>query len=124
MVSTTEPKVVTGSTESKVPADGIAQGQAEAALPIAEKNIEAVGAVYEDFPNEEEINTLRRVAGNVPMRLYTIAFVELCERFSYYGTVIVVSATPPYFEIATSRTLTSYVVYVKSPESLQRPSRN
>ncbi|KAK6540231.1 hypothetical protein TWF694_009047 [Orbilia ellipsospora] len=36
-------------------------------------------------PTEEELATLRRVAGKVPWAAYTIAFVELCERFSYYG---------------------------------------
>ncbi|EWC47154.1 hypothetical protein DRE_03523 [Drechslerella stenobrocha 248] len=36
-------------------------------------------------PTEEELLTLRRVAGKVPWAAYTIAFVELCERFSYYG---------------------------------------
>ncbi|KAK6346103.1 hypothetical protein TWF730_010434 [Orbilia blumenaviensis] len=36
-------------------------------------------------PTEEELATLRRVAGQVPWTAYTIAFVELCERFSYYG---------------------------------------
>ncbi|KAF3925269.1 hypothetical protein ABW20_dc0106174 [Dactylellina cionopaga] len=36
-------------------------------------------------PTEEELSTLRRVAGQVPWTAYTIAFVELCERFSYYG---------------------------------------
>ena len=32
---------------------------------------------------------LRRVAGKIPWTAYTIAFVELCERFSYYGTTVV-----------------------------------
>ncbi|KAK6352871.1 hypothetical protein TWF696_004871 [Orbilia brochopaga] len=42
--------------------------------------------VHEDgTPTEEELNTLRRVAGKVPWTAYTVAFVELCERFSYYG---------------------------------------
>ncbi|KAF3940644.1 hypothetical protein ABW19_dt0200252 [Dactylella cylindrospora] len=40
-------------------------------------------------PTEEELTTLRRVAGKVPWTAYTVAFVELCERFSYYGTTAV-----------------------------------
>ena len=40
----------------------------------------------EEYPTAEEVNTLRRVCGTVPWSAYTIAFVELCERFSYYGT--------------------------------------
>lgn len=97
MASTVETNAVPEGSEHKTsvaPPKGTIDTQAEAAVPIQEKNIEAVGAVYEDFPTEEEIHTLRRVAGNVPIKLYSIAFVELCERFSYYGTVIVVSTLP------------------------------
>ncbi len=42
-----------------------------------------------EFPTEEELHTLRRVADKIPWMVYTIAFVELCERFSYYGTTVV-----------------------------------
>ncbi|KKA28469.1 hypothetical protein TD95_002530 [Thielaviopsis punctulata] len=44
---------------------------------------------YEDSPSEEDLASLRRVADHVSLSLFTIAFVEACERFSYYGTVIV-----------------------------------
>ncbi|KAL9056497.1 MAG: hypothetical protein Q9162_002872 [Coniocarpon cinnabarinum] len=37
-------------------------------------------------PNAEELATLRRVTGKIPWLAYTVAFVEMCERFSYYGT--------------------------------------
>ena len=40
-------------------------------------------------PTEEEMHTLRRVSGKIPWAAYTVAFVELCERFSYYGTTAV-----------------------------------
>ncbi|KAK3359123.1 POT family-domain-containing protein [Lasiosphaeria hispida] len=40
-------------------------------------------------PTEEELHTLRRVPDKIPWSIYTIAFVELCERFSYYGTTAV-----------------------------------
>jgi POT family proton-dependent oligopeptide transporter len=36
-------------------------------------------------PTEEELITLRRVSGKIPWTAFTIAFVELCERFGYYG---------------------------------------
>lgn len=39
-----------------------------------------------EYPTAEEVHTLRRVCGSVPWAAYTIAFIELCERFSYYGT--------------------------------------
>ena len=51
---------------------------------------DSVGADGEDeYPTAEEVNTLRRVAGSVPFSAYTVAFVELCERFAYYGTTVV-----------------------------------
>lgn len=42
-----------------------------------------------DAPTIEELHTLRRVRDHIPWKAYTIAFVELCERFSYYGTTVV-----------------------------------
>jgi len=42
-----------------------------------------------DEVTEEELRTLRRVSGNIPWTAFTVAFVELCERFSYYGTTVV-----------------------------------
>ncbi|KAH6641633.1 POT family-domain-containing protein [Chaetomium tenue] len=42
-----------------------------------------------DSPTEEELHTLRRVPDKIPWSIYTIAFIELCERFSYYGTTAV-----------------------------------
>ena len=45
-------------------------------------------------PTDEELQTLRRVAGKVPWTAYTIGIVELCERFSYYGTTAVCMSTP------------------------------
>ncbi|GLB40829.1 putative POT family protein [Lyophyllum shimeji] len=41
------------------------------------------------FPTEEERKTLRRVADTIPWNAYLIAFVELAERFSYYGSSVV-----------------------------------
>ena len=46
---------------------------------------------HEAFPTEEELRTLPRIADKIPPRIYTVAFVELCERFSYYGTQILCS---------------------------------
>jgi proton-dependent oligopeptide transporter, POT family len=39
------------------------------------------------FPNVDA-STLPRVSDKIPWRVYTVAFVELCERFSNYGTTI------------------------------------
>jgi proton-dependent oligopeptide transporter, POT family len=38
---------------------------------------------------KDELKSLRRTFGSVPFLLYTIGFVELCERFAYYGTTVV-----------------------------------
>ena len=48
----------------------------------------------EEYPTAEEVENLRRVCGVVPWSAYTIAFVELCERFSYYGTTAVCKFAP------------------------------
>ncbi|KAI4152941.1 MAG: hypothetical protein L6R39_001722 [Caloplaca ligustica] len=50
---------------------------------------ESVDFDDKEYPTPEEVETLRRVAGAVPWASYTIAFIELCERFSYYGTTVV-----------------------------------
>lgn len=42
-----------------------------------------------EYPTEAELHTLRRVSGHIPWKAYTLAFVELVERFSYYGTTVV-----------------------------------
>ncbi|PBP26215.1 putative MFS peptide transporter [Diplocarpon rosae] len=54
-------------------------------------DVGAAAVKEEDFeiPTEHELETLRRVSGKIPWAAYTIAFVELCERFSYYGTTAV-----------------------------------
>jgi POT family proton-dependent oligopeptide transporter len=43
----------------------------------------------ENMPTEEEMTTLRRIPDKIPWRVYTIGFVELVERLSYYGTTAV-----------------------------------
>ncbi|KAK5952220.1 hypothetical protein OHC33_006693 [Knufia fluminis] len=48
----------------------------------------------ERHPSPDELHgpkALRRVAAPIPWAVYTVAFVELCERFSYYGTQVVYS---------------------------------
>jgi POT family proton-dependent oligopeptide transporter len=45
----------------------------------------------DDFPTEEDLVTLQRVPAKIPWKIYTIAFVELVERMSYYGTIAVYS---------------------------------
>jgi len=45
-----------------------------------------------EVPTDTERETLRRVADAVPWNAFLIAFVELGERFSYYGTTVVFAA--------------------------------
>lgn len=45
-------------------------------------------------PSEEELATLHRVPAPIPWICFTIAFVELCERFAYYGTTAVSESSP------------------------------
>ncbi|KAL4961876.1 putative MFS peptide transporter [Aspergillus stella-maris] len=46
-------------------------------------------ALQKIYPTAEEMHTLRRVAGPMNWITFSVAFVELCERFSYYGTTAV-----------------------------------
>jgi POT family proton-dependent oligopeptide transporter len=41
------------------------------------------------LPTPEEMSSLRRVSGPIPLKVFTIAIIELCERFSYYGCTVV-----------------------------------
>jgi POT family proton-dependent oligopeptide transporter len=45
-------------------------------------------------PTAEELVTLRRVSGKIPWVAFTIAFVELCERFGYYGCQVLCMLYP------------------------------
>lgn len=57
--------------------------------PESPSDVSLSGPNGEEYPTNEEIVKLRRVCGKIPITSYAIAFVELCERFSYYGTTAV-----------------------------------
>lgn len=47
--------------------------------------------IGDEDPTEDELvgpSALRRVSAPIPWAVYSVAFVELCERFSYYGTQV------------------------------------
>lgn len=69
----------------------LAQDKAEAKADIAVSQHESESDLekHPDHPSEQDLQTLRRVAGKVPWTAYTVAFVELVERFSYYGATAV-----------------------------------
>ena len=67
---------------------------------VAERSSTSEGFDSYEMPSEEEMHTLRRVSGKINWSIYTIAFAELCERFSYYGSYVLYSnfvrnARPP-----------------------------
>ena len=41
--------------------------------------------LLDETPTEEEFRTLRRVPDKIPIKVYTIAYVEMVERLSYYA---------------------------------------
>ena len=43
----------------------------------------------EEYPTAKELETLRRVKGPITWVIYTVAFIELIERFAWYGTTAV-----------------------------------
>jgi hypothetical protein len=57
----------------------------------AESVVEAIEQDYDGKPSGEELSTLRRVAGKIPMNAYVSCFVEFCERGSYYSCTGVIS---------------------------------
>lgn len=76
-------------------APGLVNEKNEKTLLIADEKVRSTsdgsltGPEGEEYPTVDEIEKLRRVCGVVPWSAYTIAFIELCERFSYYGTTAV-----------------------------------
>jgi POT family proton-dependent oligopeptide transporter len=59
----------------------------------------AVEGIDKTLPTNDELANLRRISGKIPWAAYTIAFVELCERFSYYGTTAVCKMAPRFARI-------------------------
>ncbi|KAG5291601.1 oligopeptide transporter [Histoplasma ohiense] len=88
------------ANSQEVEVQHVASSGASDKVPVA-GNEKAVGAavynsahgslddINRQAPTPDEVETLRRVPGKVPWISFSIAFVELCERFSYYGTIIV-----------------------------------
>lgn len=83
------PAVEKGMIHSEKP--GVFQGDLKNNAEGSDSEISDVlhGPNGEVYPTKEEIQTLRRVCGHIPLLIYSIGFVELCERFAYYGTTAV-----------------------------------
>ncbi|KLT43964.1 PTR2-domain-containing protein [Cutaneotrichosporon oleaginosum] len=43
----------------------------------------------DEFPTEEEVAHLHRIPDRIPWATYLVAYIELAERFSYYGCTVV-----------------------------------
>ncbi|CAK7270214.1 hypothetical protein SEPCBS57363_003992 [Sporothrix epigloea] len=82
-MSTGTPKEDTMS-QAIVRVDNFDKGKNVAALEVPDDGLGP-------FPTVDELVSLRRVADNIPMSIYTIVAVEFCERFSYYGVMIVIT---------------------------------
>jgi hypothetical protein len=79
----------------------VASGQVVPRYPDEKNAAEVTGSdrdgLMEREATLEELegpNALRRVAAPIPLSVFTVAFVELCERFSYYGTQVVCMLAP------------------------------
>lgn len=66
--------------------DGYAYEEKRADSEISEED-DGLGPA----PTDEELATLRRVRGPINVATFLIGFIELAERFSYYGCTVVVS---------------------------------
>ncbi|KAI5863619.1 PTR2-domain-containing protein [Durotheca rogersii] len=86
-----------GATDSGVDAAKGSPSPVEDKIP-KESGAEAPGSDVDEvlrgpngevYPTHDELQTLRRVKGPINLIIYTIAFIELCERFAYYGTTAV-----------------------------------
>jgi len=88
MAMSHEPKVATPIYEvgekQALTEKGIARSDTTGSHHLAPP-VEFEADLEGEEPTAEELVTLRRVSGKIPWVAFTIAFVELCERFGYYG---------------------------------------
>lgn len=85
MAMSAEPKVATPLYEmGEKQALAHSTHSSSVAAPVVEFEADLEG----EEPTPEELLTLRRVSGKIPWTAFTIAFVELCERFGYYGSQV------------------------------------
>lgn len=92
MAMSHEPKIATPlyeMEEKKIMAESTRAASVTGPLP----EVNEADLIGEE-PTEEELRTLRRVSGKIPWTAYTVAFVELCERFGYYGCSVLCTFLP------------------------------
>ncbi|KAF9739296.1 POT family protein [Paraphaeosphaeria minitans] len=84
-----EPKVATPIFEANEKETLARNSISDNSLARAHGPVEFEADLEGEEPTEEELSTLRRVSGKIPWIAFTVAFVELCERFGYYGCSVV-----------------------------------
>lgn len=83
-----EPKVATPLYEADEKV-ALARTNTSGSVARGHAPVEFEADLEGEEPTEEELATLPRVSGKIPWIAYTVAFVELCERFGYYGCSVV-----------------------------------
>lgn len=88
--------------------------------PVKTNETTMAASTIDDYelerPTEAEEQCLRRVSGKVPWMAYSIAFVEMCERFSFFGTTAVCKLLLFLWDIGYSPDQTSLVVnFIQQP---------
>jgi hypothetical protein len=95
-VLTTAPEEETGLTTDSPPyIISLSNVNPENALPSEDKPVKsAQDQIFKNditAPTEQDLVTLRRVSGKIPLVAYSLCIVEFAERASYYGCTFVFS---------------------------------
>lgn len=69
---------------------GVSEDLADAGVHVHPPAL-AVDDDYEGKPTEDELNTLQRVPGKLPVIAYLVCIAEFCERASFYGVQPLIS---------------------------------
>jgi len=83
-----EPKVATPLYEATEKDLAKAQSNHDSSIVAPPPVVEFDADLEGEEPTEEDLATLPRISGKIPWSAFTIAFVELCERFGYYGCAV------------------------------------
>ncbi|KAJ4301371.1 hypothetical protein N0V90_003463 [Kalmusia sp. IMI 367209] len=87
-----EPKVATPMYEANEK-EALARASTSDSVVHGHAPVEFEADLEGEEPTAEELVTLPRVSGKIPWITFTVAFVELCERFGYYGCSVVCHPT-------------------------------
>ncbi|KIW73101.1 hypothetical protein PV04_01245 [Phialophora macrospora] len=88
-IASNEAPIIAQAQVSQAPLAGTVTEKHLGRGSIDVTSFQDTGSTLDDEVTEADLNTLRRVSGKIPWTAFTVAFVELCERFSYYGTTVV-----------------------------------